>query len=231
MPFKLIWLAVISKSDNACAAPTLPASVTVPVPATTVRVRSKAAASSAFTAPLMIKLLSPVPSVVTVIALAPRTTEPVQVEVAPPAPPLRFIVALLILIISPVKFRLAKDVVAPTAWASVISPKLPAVTVSVSVPTSPSIVPTKLILAPSATPTFELIEELLSTVMPLKADPRVITSPELCTVPPRWTKGAVAVKPPLKVNTSPPSPKVNVPALLKITAFVMVVVAPFKARP
>ena len=94
----------------------------------------------------------------------------------------------------------------------------------------PSIVPAKLILAPVATPKFELMEELLSTVMPLKGDPRVIRSPELCTVPPRCTKGAVAVKPPLKVSVSPvPSPKVRLPALLNMTALVTFVL-PFNAK-
>ena len=107
--------AVISKSDNACVTPTVPPSVTVPPPATIVRVRSKAAASSAFTTPAIFKLLSLVPSVLIVIALAPRTTEPVQVEVTPPAPPLILMVGVLMLIISPVRFSADKAVVEPTA--------------------------------------------------------------------------------------------------------------------
>jgi len=95
-------------SASAWEAPILPPSVTVPVPLM-VRVLSKPAASSALTAPAMVKLLAPVEIV---MPLAPSTVEPVQVE-GPPTPLILMVGALMFRVV-PVKFNAESACVAPT---------------------------------------------------------------------------------------------------------------------
>ena len=95
---------------------------------------------------------------------------------------------------------------------------------------APLIAPFRLILAPVASTRLEAIVDALSTVMLVDAEPKVITSPEVCTVPPSFTEGADATRPPLNVSVSGPAPlpNVRVPVLLNTTAFVIEVL-PFIA--
>ena len=68
----------------------------------------------------------------------------------------------------------------------VMLPAIPALTVRLSPPANPSIAPLRLMLAPFPRPSkLEARVDVLSTVIPFEPEPRVITSPEVRTIPPR----------------------------------------------